>query len=50
MFLRKFVEKMGTHFRSTADNVVWSERIACWMSTATDTNSEYIIIIAFLRQ
>jgi len=25
-------------------------RIACWLTRATDTHSEYVILIAFLRQ
>ena len=29
---------------------VWRMRIACWITNATDTNSEYVIIIAFPLQ
>ena len=43
-------ESYGTARQTTADNEVWSVRIACWMSTATDTHSEYVTVIAFLRQ
>jgi len=40
----------GTARQATADNVVWSVRIACWMTTAIDTHSEYVTVIAFLLQ
>jgi len=26
---------------------IWRKRIACWITTATDTNSEYAILINF---
>ena len=29
---------------------IWRMRIACWIPKATDIHSEYIILIAFLRQ
>ena len=29
---------------------VWRMRIACWMPKATNTHSEYVTLIAFLRQ
>jgi hypothetical protein len=29
---------------------LWRMRIACWITTATNTHSEYVILIAFLRQ
>jgi hypothetical protein len=30
---------------------IWCMRIACWITKATDTHSEYVILIAFpLRQ
>ena len=25
-------------------------RLACWLTTATDTHSEYVILLAFARQ
>ena len=28
---------------------IWRMRIACWISKATDTHSEYVILIAFPR-
>jgi len=29
---------------------IWRNRIACWISKATNTRSEYLIIIAFPLQ
>ena len=29
---------------------IWRIRILCWITKATDTHSEYVIIIAFARQ
>jgi hypothetical protein len=29
---------------------IWRMRIACWVTEATDTHSEYVILIAFSRQ
>jgi hypothetical protein len=31
------------------DNIVRSVRFACGITKATDTHSEYVILIAFLR-
>jgi len=42
-------ENYGTARQATAGNVLWSVRIARWMTTATDTHSEYVTVIAFLR-
>jgi hypothetical protein len=30
--------------------IIWRMRIACWIPTATNTQSEYVIIIAFPLQ
>jgi hypothetical protein len=30
--------------------IIWHMRIACWISKATNTHSEYVILIAFLLQ
>jgi hypothetical protein len=40
-------ENYSTAKQATADNVVWSVRIAWWMTTATDPHSEYVIVIIF---
>ena len=29
---------------------IWRMRIACWISNATNTHSEYVILIVFLQQ
>jgi hypothetical protein len=29
---------------------IWRMRIACWITKATDTHSEYVILITFPRQ
>jgi hypothetical protein len=29
---------------------IWRVRIACWIPKATNTRSEYVTLIAFLRQ
>jgi hypothetical protein len=44
------VEKYGTARQATDDNIIRRMRIACWISNATDTHSEYVILIAFPRQ
>jgi hypothetical protein len=31
-------------------NIIRRMRIACWVTKATDTRSEYVILIAFPRQ
>jgi hypothetical protein len=44
------VEKCGTAGQATDDNIIWGMRFAYWITKATDTYSEYVILIAFLRQ
>ena len=44
------VEKYGTGRQATDDNIIRPMRIACWIIKATDTNSKYVILIAFPRQ
>jgi hypothetical protein len=41
------VEKYGRARQPTDDNIIWRMRIACWITKATDTHSECIILIAF---
>jgi hypothetical protein len=41
------VEEYGTSGQTTDDNTIWRMRCACWVTKATDTHSEYVIIIAF---
>jgi hypothetical protein len=44
------VEKYGTARQATDDNIIRRMRFACWVTNATDTHSEYVILIAFTRQ
>ena len=44
------VEKYGTARQATDDNIIRRMRFACWITKATDTHSEYVILIAFPRQ
>jgi hypothetical protein len=44
------VEKYCRADQATDDNIVWCMRFACWIPKATDTHSEYVILIAFPTQ
>ena len=44
------MEKYGRDGEITDGNVVRRMRFVCWINKATDTLSEYIILIAFPRQ
>jgi hypothetical protein len=44
------VEIYGRARQTTDDNIIWRMRFACLIAKATDTHSEYIILIAFPRQ
>ena len=44
------VEKYGRARQATDDNITRRMRFACWIAKATDTHSEYEILIAFPRQ
>jgi hypothetical protein len=54
----KVLEKIKTHIlcsvvyeiKATDDKIIWSMRIACWITKATDTHSEYVMLIYFPRQ
>jgi hypothetical protein len=49
----KFLPKTGKIRYSpqdTDDNIIRHMHFACWLTKATDTPSEYVIIIAFPRQ
>jgi hypothetical protein len=41
------VEKYGRARQATDDNIIRRMRFACWITKATDTHSEYVILIAF---
>jgi hypothetical protein len=58
-FLTKIVEKINTHNlysynlkkngrarHATDDNIIWRMPIACWITKAKDTHSEYVILTA----
>jgi hypothetical protein len=36
--------------QATDGNIIRRMRIACWITKATDTHAEYVILIAFLLQ
>ena len=44
------MEKCGTARQATDDNIIRRMRFTCWLTKATDTHLEYIILIAFPRQ
>jgi hypothetical protein len=44
------VEKYGRARQATDDNVIRRMRFACWITKATDTHLEYVILIVFPRQ
>ena len=44
------MEKCGTARKATDDNIIRRMRFARWMAKATDTHSEYAILIAFTLQ
>jgi hypothetical protein len=41
------VEKYGTARQATDDNIILRMRFARWITKATDTHSQYVILIAF---
>ena len=41
------VEKYGRDGHARDDNIIRRMRFACWITKATDTPSEYVILIAF---
>jgi len=44
------VEKYGTAEQATDNNIIWHMHFACWITDATDTHSEYVILTAFTLQ
>jgi hypothetical protein len=48
--LRDNVEKYGGARQATVDNIIRRTRFECWITKATNRNSQYVIIIAFPRQ
>ena len=43
------MQKYGTA-RQVTENITRRMRYACWIKKATDTHSQYVILIAFLRE
>jgi hypothetical protein len=39
------VQKYGTARGAPGDNTIWRMHIACWIPMATNTHSEYVILI-----
>jgi hypothetical protein len=44
------VEKYGRTTQATDDDIIRHMRIACWITKATDTQWEYVILTAFPQQ
>jgi len=44
------VESYGTATQATDDKIIRHMRFACWITKATNTHSEYVILIAFPLQ
>jgi hypothetical protein len=44
------VEKYGTAGQAADVNIIRRMRIACWITKATDTHSEYVTLVAFSQQ
>jgi hypothetical protein len=42
--------RYGTARQATDDNIIRCMRFACWITKATDTHFEYVILTAFVRQ
>jgi hypothetical protein len=40
-------KRYGTAGHVTDDSIIWRMRIACWITEATGTHSEYVIRTAF---
>jgi hypothetical protein len=46
----RYVEKYGTDGQATDGDITWRMRTACWIPEATNTLTEYVILIAFPMQ
>jgi hypothetical protein len=44
------VEKHGRARQATDDNIIKRARLACWITKATDTQPEYVKLLAFAWQ
>jgi hypothetical protein len=43
-------DKYRTAGQATGDIITWRMRIACWITKAAGTHSEYVMLIDFPRQ
>jgi hypothetical protein len=50
LFMRKCEKRYGIAGQATDDNIIRRMRFACWITKATDTHPEYVILIAYPRQ
>jgi len=41
------LKKHGSARQATDNNTIWCMRLACWILKATNTHSQYVILIAF---
>jgi len=44
------MEKYYRARQVTEDNMLWNTHIRCWITKASDTHSEYVILVAFPPQ
>jgi hypothetical protein len=44
------MEKYSRAGHAKADNIIQGMHFACWITKATDTNSEYVILLAFAQK
>ena len=44
------MEKYDRSGQATDDSIIRRMRFTCWITKATDTHSQYVILIAFPRQ
>ena len=44
------MKSCGTAGRATDDDIIWRMRVASWITKATDTHKQYVILPAFLPQ
>jgi len=49
-FMSQCGEKNATARKAKDDHIIRRMRFACWITKAKGTHSEYVLIIAFLRQ
>jgi hypothetical protein len=49
-FMRYYGKNMVEPDRLQMTNIIRRMRFACWITKATDTHSEYVILTAFPRQ